>query len=76
MPEETHTPAIYSQNAQVKGQNYFFDVRQAKNGNKYLTITQSWMNKNGQKFRNTLSIFANSLEDFNKAFAEIQEHMK
>jgi hypothetical protein len=75
MPEATHTPALYSQNLQTKSQTYFFDVRQAKNGNKYMTITQSWI-KDGQKFRNTLSLFANNLEEFNKAFAESQEQMK
>ena len=69
-------PALFSTKLPTKSQTYFFDVRAAKNGNKYLTVTQSRVTKDGQKFRNTISVFASDLADFNSAFAETQEKMK
>ena len=69
------TPALYSSKLPTKSQTYFFDVRQAKNGSKYLTITQSRI-KDGQKLRNTISLFFSDLEGFNTIFAETQEKVK
>ena len=73
--QQQYTPALYSTKLPTKSQTYFFDVRAAKNGNKYLTITQSRM-KDGQPVRNSLIVFADQMEAFNKAFAESQEHVK
>ena len=77
MPEQTHTPtpALFSQTLQTKGNTYFFDVKAAKNGNKYLSITES-QTKDGQRFRSAITVFGNTLEDFNQAFAKTQEQMK
>ena len=76
MPEELRTPPLFSQNLKTKSNTYFFDVKAAKNGNKYLNITETRMQKDGQKFRNTITVFSNNLEEFNRAFAEIQEKVK
>ena len=75
MPEQTHTPPLYSQHLQTKSKSYFFDVKAAKNGNKYLNITESWI-KDGQEFRNTITVFGNNLQEFNQAFAQTQEKLK
>jgi hypothetical protein len=75
MPQELHTPAIYSQNLKTKGQNYFFDVKAAKNGNKYLSISQSWI-KDGQGHRGTVTIFQNDMQEFLQAMAEVQDKVK
>jgi len=75
MPQELHTPAIYSQNIKTKGQTYFFDVRAAKNGNKYLSISQSWI-RDGQGHRSTLTVFKNDLDQFSQTVAELQEKVK
>ena len=69
------TPALYSTKLPTKSQTYFFDVKAAKNGSKYLTITQSRI-KDGQKFRNTISVFSDQLDAFNQVLAETQEHVK
>jgi Protein of unknown function (DUF3276) len=69
MPQETPTPAIYSQNLKTKGQMYFFDVKQAKNGNRYLSISQSWI-KDGQGHRGTVTVFQSDLQEFSKTMAE------
>jgi len=75
MPQELHTPAIYSQNLKTKGQTYFFDVKAAKNGNKYLSISQSWM-KDGQGHRSTVTVFKDNLDQFSQAVMELQDKVK
>lgn len=72
MPEQAHTPAIYSQNLKTKGQTYFFDVKQAKNGNKYLSISQSWI-KDGQGHRGNITVFQSDAAEFLKALAEAHD---
>lgn len=74
MPNETPTPAIYSQSLKTQGQMYFFDVKAAKNGTKYLSISQSWI-KDGQGHRGNVTVFQNNLDEFlaalNQAQAEV-----
>lgn len=67
--------ALFSTKLPTKSQTYFFDVKAAKNGSKYLTITQSRI-KDGQKFRNSVMIFSDQIDAFNQLFAETQKHMK
>ena len=78
MPEQLQqqNPAIYSQNLKTKGKTYFFDVKAAKNGNKYVTISETWMNKAGQKHRGSITVFQNDLQEFNKAVEEMQDKVK
>jgi len=73
--QPTYTPALFSTKLPTKSQTYFFDVKAAKNGNKYLTITQSRI-KDGQKFRNSVMVFEDEIEAFNALFAETQAHLK
>lgn len=65
------TPALYSENLKTKSKTYFFDVKAAKNGNKYLSISESWI-KNGQKFRSTLTVFQDSIKEFSQLVSDIQ----
>lgn len=69
------TPPIYSQNLKTKGQTYFFDVKAAKNGNKYLSISQSWI-RDGQGHRGTITVFQNDLQQFLEAMGQAQERVK
>ena len=71
MPE----PSLYSQNLPTKGKTYFFDVKAAKNGNKYLSITESRI-KDGQKYRSTVTIFSDQIDQFSQAVADIKEKVK
>lgn len=75
MPEFEHTPALYSQNMQTKSQTYFFDLRQAKNGGKYVTITQSRI-KDGQKIRHSLTVFADQMQQFSEVMDQVMEKAK
>lgn len=77
MPEQViqQNPSLYSQNLKTKGQTYFFDVKAAKNGNKYLTISQSWI-KDGQGHRGSVTVFQNDLQEFLKTMDEVQDKVK
>ena len=72
MEETTITPALFSQNLKTKSKMYFFNVRVAKNGTKYLNISENWI-KDGQKFRNTLTVFKDSIKEFTDAVTQMQE---
>jgi hypothetical protein len=76
MPETLHTPALHSANLRASNKTYFFDVKAAKNGNKYLTITESSINKEGQKYRGTVTVFQDQLQNFNQTFQEMSEKAK
>ena len=65
-------PSLFSTKLPTKSHTYFFDVKEAKNGNKYLTITQSRI-KDGQHFRNSVIVFSDTLADFSQAFEEIKQ---
>ncbi len=66
------TPSLFTQELKTKGKMYFFDVKEAKNGAKYVRISEHWL-KNGQAFRGTVTVFKEQLEDFAKTFAEMAE---
>ena len=66
---------IFSKSMQTKTNTYFCDVKEAKNGNKYVSITESRM-KDGQKFRNSITIFPSNLEEFCKVFEEAKLKLK
>jgi len=70
--QQQFAPALYSTKLPTKSQTYFFDVKEAKNGHKYLTITQSSI-RGGQKFRNSLIVFGDQLEAFSQIFAEAKQ---
>ncbi len=70
MPEQQHS--LYSQNLKTSSKTYFFDVKAAKNGSKYLAITEARI-KDGQKFRSTITVFQDNLKDFTQSLAETAE---
>ena len=75
MEETPLSPSLYSQHLKTTSNSYFFDVKAAKNGNKYLRITESRF-KDGQKFRNSITVFSDKLEQFAQMFDEMLEKTK
>jgi hypothetical protein len=69
--QETFIPPIFSKELKTKGKTYFFDIKQAKTGSKYLAITDSSMNKDGKKFRSTVTVFSNNLKEFATTLEEV-----
>lgn len=57
---------------------YFFDVKEAKNNSKYLTITLSQPSKDDPKkhSRRSINIFGRAANDFTKAVEEAVKHLK
>lgn len=73
--QQQHTPPLYSKNLKTKSSTYFFDVKAAKNGSKYLVITQSSI-KDGQKYRNNIFVFKDQAKDFSEIVNDMVEKVK
>lgn len=67
MPEK-----VYSQMLRAGNKNYFFDVRKASNGSNYLTIAESYKNKEGANVINRIMIFKDHMVNFQKTLAEAE----
>lgn len=62
-------PAFYSTMVRAGRTTYFIDLKEAKNGNKYLNITQSSID--GEKTEKlTVRVFQDQIGDFQKAIAD------
>ena len=66
---------LHTANIQAKNKTYFFNVRVAKNGSQYLTITESRI-KEGQKTYNTISVFPDQLQPFGQAMLAMAEKVQ
>ena len=58
--------ALYSTMVRSGRTTYFVDLKEAKNGNKYLSITESILDGD-QKQKMTIRVFDNTVEEFRKA---------
>jgi hypothetical protein len=58
--------ALYSTMIRSGRTTYFIDLKEAKNGNKYLSITESKINGE-QKQKMTIRVFGDSIQEFRKA---------
>ncbi|MCL5666411.1 MAG: DUF3276 family protein [Patescibacteria group bacterium] len=70
--------AIFSKSLKAGGNTYFFDVKQAQGGkqSKYMQISESWMNKDGQRHRGSITVFSDQLQAFGEALAEAGANTK
>ncbi len=64
-----NTNAIYSTMVKSGKTTYFVDVKQAKNGNKYISISENKV-KGEEKKRTTLFVFEEVIDQFRKAIEE------
>ncbi|MDA2936390.1 PUR family DNA/RNA-binding protein [Patescibacteria group bacterium AH-259-L05] len=64
---------IYSQTLKTGSRTFFFDVRKAKTGDEYLTITESRIQKNGEKMRNTIFLFKDDFKEFCQNLVDIAD---
>lgn len=65
----TDKNSLYSTMVRAGRTTYFVDVREAKNGNKYLSISESQIRGDERK-RVTLRVFEDSIPSFCKAVEE------
>ncbi len=63
---------LFSHTLKTTGKTYFFDVSEAKNGSKYLRVTES--RKSGEEYiRKDITLFPGAVDDF---VAALQESVK
>ncbi|HEX9658309.1 MAG TPA: DUF3276 family protein [Bacteroidota bacterium] len=65
----TTNNAVYSTMVRSGKTTYFVDVREAKNGKKYLSISETRLDGEERK-RTTLRVFSESVEPFKQAIEE------
>jgi hypothetical protein len=65
----TQPNAIYSTMVRAGRTTYFVDVREAKNGKKYLSISENQLNGEEKK-RTTVRVFNETVGQFRKAIDE------
>jgi hypothetical protein len=66
---QMNNTAIYSTMIRSGKTTYFVDVKEARNGNKYLQITESRVNGEERK-KSTLRVFGETVEQFKQAIDE------
>ncbi len=65
----TNNNAIYSTMVRSGKTTYFVDVKEAKNGNKYLSISETRLDGEDKK-RTTLRVFGETVDQFRQAIDE------
>lgn len=68
--------ALYSTMVRAGRTTYFFDVKKAKNGNKYLSISETRLDGEEKKQRTTVRVFGETVEPFRQAVDEAALSMK
>ena len=58
---------VYSTVIRAGRTTYFVDVREAKNGRKYISISESRLDEERRRQRTTLRVFADTVEQFRQA---------
>lgn len=72
MAEATSVPAVLAtKTVKGGGRTYFFDLRESKNGNKYVQVTESRRGQDGKNVRNSLFLFPDHAQEFQEALNEI-----
>lgn len=65
-----NTNSLYSTMVRAGRTTYFVDVKEAKNGSKYLSISENRLTSDQKKERVTLRVFGESIEEFRKAIED------
>ncbi|MBN2380513.1 DUF3276 family protein [candidate division WOR-3 bacterium] len=64
------SPALFTEKVSCRGRTYFFDVKEASTGTKYLVISESRRTDDGKYSKNRIMVFENNLEAFSEAFTK------
>jgi hypothetical protein len=65
-----NSEAIYSTMVKAGRTTYFVDVKEAKNGSKFIAISESKLEADDKKTRSTIRVFGESVEPFRQAIDE------
>lgn len=72
---ETKNAPIASKTVKGSGRTYFLDLRESKKGNRYVQMTETRRGQDGENVRNSLFIFPDRVQEFQKALEEIAAQM-
>lgn len=75
MTAQNPKEAIFSKTIKTKGRTYFFDVKEASNGSKYLTICES-RKVDGEWQRNRIMVFDDNIPAFFQGLKEAAPSLK
>lgn len=67
MPKDN---AVYSTMVRSGRTTFFIDIKEARNGNKFLSICESKINGEQKKERITLRVFGETVEQFKQAIVD------
>jgi hypothetical protein len=70
MASPNNNNALFSTMVRSGRTTYFVDVREAKNGNKFLAISESRLDSDNKKQRATVRVFGDSVHELRKAIDE------
>jgi hypothetical protein len=62
--------ALYSTMIRAGKTTFFIDIKEAKNGNRYLSISENRIDSDEQKSRTTIRVFGESIDQFKQAIEE------
>jgi len=65
---DNHT--LYSTMVRSGRTTFFIDVKEAKSGSKYISITEHRLDQDQKKVRSTIRIFGTSIDQFKQAIDE------
>jgi hypothetical protein len=65
-----NSSALYSTMVRAGRTTYFVDVREARNGKRFLSISESQIDAEEKRSRTTVRVFAESIEPFRQAVNE------
>jgi hypothetical protein len=68
--------SIYSTMVRAGRVTFFIDVKEAKNGAKYIAISEHRIDVDSKKSRSTIRVFGESVEQFRQAVNEAAESAK
>lgn len=77
MVDQIIPESLYSQNLRAKNnmKTYFFDIREARNGIKFLTIAESKLTY-GQRMRQYFTLSNEEVEEFAKIMQDMASKIK
>ncbi len=67
--------ALFSTMVRAGRTTYFIDVKEAKNGKKYLVISHSRLNKDRERERAFMTVFSSDVTNFQNALCEAVGHV-
>jgi hypothetical protein len=67
---------LASESLKAGGRTYFFDIKEAKSGRPYLTVTETRFDKSsGQRERSSLIFYPEGIRDFHKIFQSMARQL-